>query len=371
MACAYSVSLVPMAGAPHSFSCAAAWWMLLGNTVLSSEDADPEDTSSLPSTPRGPVSPQHEFQAGDVLPSLNNYLFGAVGLHISMSAPAPFSTPTAQQQPEESLPGTSPIPSSPLTPFSSQVRMAETRAQENSIPPALPPLSTDGIIPSSTIIGTKEERLPVTCRKSHRKQALTVATQKVVSKQVSEESKTVVFDEILNKLRGMDSCSDSLCCTLLLLRLWPSSESLATRRIIPDVSWAYHHRHVHLRISESYQNLTHKPRTNIGRHTRRVSGDDKLPAQTPSTPIETPADPYLSLDPVLISSKMEGLLSIKPSTLCELSSSMRSFARVIASKACHECGSPASHRGLTRENTRGKLDPRVWVPVAMGHHGSE
>ncbi|KAJ6627926.1 hypothetical protein B0H10DRAFT_1940885 [Mycena sp. CBHHK59/15] len=40
-------------------------------------------------------------------------------------------------------------------------------------------------------------------------------------------------------------------------------------------------------------------------------------------------------------------------------------------KACHECGSPASHCRLTHENTRGKLDLRVRVPIATGHHRSE
>ncbi|KAJ7175480.1 hypothetical protein C8R46DRAFT_890696, partial [Mycena filopes] len=57
----------------------------------------------------------------------------------------------------------------------------------------------------------------------------------------------------------------------------------------------------HLGISESYQNLTHKPRTNTRRRRRRVLGD-----YCPPTPPPTP-------------------------TLHELSSSMRGFARVTAS----------------------------------------
>ncbi|KAJ7823342.1 hypothetical protein B0H14DRAFT_2597994 [Mycena olivaceomarginata] len=60
----------------------------------------------------------------------------------------------------------------------------------------------------------------------------------------------------------------------------------------------------HLGISESYQNLTHKPRTNVN---------------------------FVPPNPVLLAEKMEGLLSIKLSTLRELSGSMRSFARVVAS----------------------------------------
>ncbi|KAJ6601487.1 hypothetical protein B0H10DRAFT_1958500 [Mycena sp. CBHHK59/15] len=39
-------------------------------------------------------------------------------------------------------------------------------------------------------------------------------------------------------------------------------------------------------------------------------------------------------------------------------------------KARHECGSPAGHGGLTRENTHGKTDLRVRVPVATGFYGS-
>jgi hypothetical protein len=86
----------------------------------------------------------------------------------------------------------------------------------------------------------------------------------------------------------------------------------------------------HLGISESYQNLTHKPRTNTKWRTRRVSGDKTPPAPPPSTP-KSPTEIYLPPDPNLLAEKMEGLRSIKLSTLRELSSSMRSFTRVVAS----------------------------------------
>ncbi|KAJ6617239.1 hypothetical protein B0H10DRAFT_2384929 [Mycena sp. CBHHK59/15] len=422
---------------------------LAGNIVLSSEDADPEDTSSLPSTPTGPVSLQHEVRAGDVLPSLNNYLLGAVGLHASTSTPTPFITPTARQKPQESLPGSSPIPSSPI-------RTAATAALAKSILPALPPLSSDGIIPSSPIVGTKQERLAATRKKSHRRRALTLATQKVVSKQVSEENKTAVFDEILNKLRENRLTFGQLMLYVFdpiykqgstrwdgffkeegmatrILNLWASNKNSATARE-EVASWAenyvedviqnegqnvtaskvlqtggtsvdnsyvtgfsmvkvgemlgsaarvatkmlnafatsarnlktnlpqraakrftvvtsaalallgeFSHKNnysrrimglylyatgaqrqtitvmSHLGISESYQNLTHKPCTNISRRTRRVSGDDAPPAPPPSTPTETSTEPTYPQIP------------IKLSTLRELSLSMRNFARVVAS----------------------------------------
>ncbi|KAJ7796061.1 hypothetical protein B0H14DRAFT_3887868 [Mycena olivaceomarginata] len=85
----------------------------------------------------------------------------------------------------------------------------------------------------------------------------------------------------------------------------------------------------HLGICESYQNLPHKPRTNTKRRTRRVSGDEAPPAPPPSTPeLKTPTEIYSLPDPSLLAKKIEGLRSIKLSTLRELSSSMRSFSRV-------------------------------------------
>jgi hypothetical protein len=86
----------------------------------------------------------------------------------------------------------------------------------------------------------------------------------------------------------------------------------------------------HLGISESYQNLTHKPRTNARQRTRRVCGDYSQPTP-PSTPLTSAPKPYVPPDPVLLASEIENLLTIKLSTLRELSSSMRSFARVVAS----------------------------------------
>jgi hypothetical protein len=96
------------------------------------------------------------------------------------------------------LPGSSPILSSP---FSSPARNAATQALVNSVPSVLPPLSSNGIIASSPIVGTKERKLAASYRKRERKRANTVAARKVVAEEEAEENKTKVFDEIHVKLR--------------------------------------------------------------------------------------------------------------------------------------------------------------------------
>ncbi|KAJ6552529.1 hypothetical protein B0H10DRAFT_2376678 [Mycena sp. CBHHK59/15] len=86
--------------------------------------------------------------------------------------------------------------------------------------------------------------------------------------------------------------------------------------------------------------------------------DTKYPVTESALATVTLSIPWFTITVRLYPARMSG------STFCPL-------LRRIRAKACHECGSPASHRGLTRENTRGKLDPRVRVPVATGHHGSK
>jgi hypothetical protein len=81
----------------------------------------------------------------------------------------------------------------------------------------------------------------------------------------------------------------------------------------------------HLGNSESYQNLTHKPQTNARQRTWRISGDYSPPTP-PSTPLISAPKPYVPPDPVLLASEIKNLLTIKLSTLRELSSSMHSFA---------------------------------------------
>ncbi|KAJ7932234.1 hypothetical protein B0H13DRAFT_1593550 [Mycena leptocephala] len=342
---------------------------------------------------------------------------------------------------QDSLPGSSPILSSPISPHSSPARVAATQALANSVPPALPPLSSDGIIPSSPIVGTNAEGLAASYRKRERKRANTVATRKVVAEEEAEENKTRVFDEILAQLQENGLTFGQLMVYVFdpihkqgstrwdgffkepgmatrILNLWTSKKNSTTRReevaawaedyvadiiqnegqdvtaskvlqtagtpidysyvtgfsmmkagemigsvarvaikmlnvfatsarnlktnlpqraakrftVVTSAALAlfgeYSHKNnysqrimalylyasgaqrqtisvmSHLGICESYQNLTHKPRTSTKRRTRRVSGDEAPPAPPP----------------------------IKLSTpLRELSSSMRSFARVVAS----------------------------------------
>ncbi|KAJ7026665.1 hypothetical protein C8F04DRAFT_966145 [Mycena alexandri] len=136
------------------------------------------------------------------MPSFTHYLFGGVGLNPSTSASVPGTTTPTRYQRGDSLPGSSPIDSSPARSiFSSPARIAATQALANSVPLPLPPLSSDGINPSSPITGTKEDRLAASYRKRHRKRANTIAAQKVLSGEEAEDNKTVVFDDILNKLR--------------------------------------------------------------------------------------------------------------------------------------------------------------------------
>ncbi|KAJ7698296.1 hypothetical protein B0H17DRAFT_1129822 [Mycena rosella] len=357
---------------------------LVKNIVLSSEDED--NSEGLGSTPNTPT------RINAPLPSLSNYFHGVVEIHASTSAARPFSTPIARQLVEESLPGSSPIPSSPVTPIPSPVRMAATRALANTAPSELPPLSSDGIIPSSPVIGTREEKVAATRRKNQCKRALTLATHKVVSKQATEENKTAIFDEILEKLpangltfgqlmldtargeigswaenyvaaliqsEGQDvTASKALqttdmavdnsyvtgfsmvragemlgsvarVATKMLNAFATSAHNLKTnlplragKRFTVVISAAlallgefshennYSQRIMglylyatgaqrqtitvmsHLGISESYQNLTHKPRTNIHRCTRRICGDHDPPAPPPSTLPDRPTEPY-------------------------------------------------------------------------------
>ncbi|KAJ7768938.1 hypothetical protein B0H16DRAFT_1307636 [Mycena metata] len=386
------------------------------------------------------------------MPSLTSYLLGGVGLNPLTSTSLPIITTPTRQRRGDSLPGSSPIEdSSPASSvFSSPERVAATRALADSVPyvpSPLPPLSSDGINPSSPIIGTKEERLAASYRKRHRKRANTVATQRVQSQEEAEENKTAIFDEILQKLRDKGFTFAQLMLYVFdpsnkqgttrwdgffketglaarILNFWVSNKNSATAReevgtwaedyvavrihseaqsvtaskmlqtagtrvdndyvtsfsmvkvgeriaslarvtmrmldtfatsarnlktnlpqrvakrftVVTSAALAllgqYSHKNnysrrimglylyatgaqrqtitvmAHLGISESYQNLTHKPRTNARRRTRR---------------------PYTPPDPVALASEIQDLLTIKLSTLHELSSSMRGFARVAAS----------------------------------------
>ncbi|KAJ7038344.1 hypothetical protein C8F04DRAFT_1256355 [Mycena alexandri] len=112
---------------------------------------------------------------------------------------SPFTTPTNRRQREDSLPGSSPIFSSPIT--QSPERLAAAQALTQSVSTTLPPLSDDSFIVSSPIVGTRDERFAASYRKRGRKRANTIAAQKVISEQDVEANKITVFEEILAKLR--------------------------------------------------------------------------------------------------------------------------------------------------------------------------
>ncbi|KAJ7859628.1 hypothetical protein B0H14DRAFT_3084919 [Mycena olivaceomarginata] len=60
--------------------------------------------------------------------------------------------------------------------------------------------SADGIIPTSPIVGSREERQAISRRKGQRQRAITKAAQKLTSLEQSQENKAAIFDEILEKL---------------------------------------------------------------------------------------------------------------------------------------------------------------------------
>ncbi|KAJ7731865.1 hypothetical protein B0H16DRAFT_1427291 [Mycena metata] len=101
------------------------------------------------------------------------------------------TTPTRRRH--NSLPGSSPIPTSPIQPSPagpSTVAMSLT----------LPPLSSDGIIPTSPLVGSREERKAHAIEKGRRKRIATMADKKVASAEESEVNKLALFDEILGDL---------------------------------------------------------------------------------------------------------------------------------------------------------------------------
>ncbi|KAJ7302510.1 hypothetical protein DFH08DRAFT_826533 [Mycena albidolilacea] len=85
----------------------------------------------------------------------------------------------------------------------------------------------------------------------------------------------------------------------------------------------------HLGISESYQNLTHKPRFTILRRSRRVDPEDPIPSTPPSTP-SLHAHVYTPPNPELLTAKIENLRAIRLGTLHQLSGAMRDMAQGVA-----------------------------------------
>lgn len=85
----------------------------------------------------------------------------------------------------------------------------------------------------------------------------------------------------------------------------------------------------HLGISESYQNLTRKPRFVIHRRARRINPDDPIP----SPPLPTPLlhdHQYTPPDSMLLATKIESLRTMRVGTIRDLSGAMRDVARGIA-----------------------------------------
>ncbi|KAJ7280067.1 hypothetical protein C8J57DRAFT_1464500 [Mycena rebaudengoi] len=171
---------------------------LEGNTILSSDDGpnSPMLSPSLPNTHFGAYRSRSTTPIGPPLPSLNRYLFGSVGL-----LPA---TPSRRRS--ESLPGSSPV----YSPSDLPHPLPPTEKDDPAAPIprhlflALPPLSSDDLIISSPVIGTKEQQQAKRRGKGQKQRAATLANNRVTAKDVSEEHAVAVFDEILTLLKDND-----------------------------------------------------------------------------------------------------------------------------------------------------------------------
>ncbi|KAJ7443701.1 hypothetical protein FB451DRAFT_1437210 [Mycena latifolia] len=354
-----------------------------GRAVISSED-DPADTPVRPESPPPSPTPAVSVQG------INLYTPGAVGLW-------PFATPIAG-------------PSTPTTsPEGSPIRPA-TAAHA-----ALPAISSDGLIYTSPIVGTKDERKAKAYLKGQKKKRATLANQSVST----EAQKHAIFDGILDELKTNGLTFGDLMLYVFnpiykqgetrwhgffrnrglatsILGFWVAPENSRTAReevtewagdfvanlaqdeaqditsskrlqtgdatvdgeyIVTSATLAllgeYSHKNnfsrrimglylyaagaqrqtitvmAHLGISESYQNLTRKPRFTITRRARRVDPDAPLPPRPSSTPL-TASHPYIPPDAVLLAAKIEGLRKIRLGTLRQLSGAMRDMARSVA-----------------------------------------
>ncbi|KAJ7438067.1 hypothetical protein FB451DRAFT_1344455 [Mycena latifolia] len=148
--------------------------VLQGNTIFSSDA--PDSPTSSAATPTRQLSPTADAIPRQRIPPLNAYLLGSVGLS----------------------PGNPTLHS----PFHTPARSAQTQELAASIPevPELPPLSSDGIIPTSPLVGSKEERKASARSKGARKRARTMIAKNVTAVEAAEERKVAIFDEILEKL---------------------------------------------------------------------------------------------------------------------------------------------------------------------------
>ncbi|KAJ7735443.1 hypothetical protein B0H14DRAFT_3613658 [Mycena olivaceomarginata] len=118
---------------------------LKGRRILSSDGGSPpralsddeRDAAPGPETPTRALSDDEESGRRTPLPSLETYMRGGVGLGVVSTPHSPF-TPLAVQR-ADSLPGSSPIPTSPVHPSHSE----DLR---------------DGLIYTSPVVGTKEQK---------------------------------------------------------------------------------------------------------------------------------------------------------------------------------------------------------------------
>ncbi|KAJ7622305.1 hypothetical protein FB45DRAFT_992097 [Roridomyces roridus] len=417
-------------------------------TIVSSDDS-PTPSPSISTAPLSTLGAQNQTP----LPALQTYLRGGVGLGLAASSVSRSHSP---------LPGSSPVATSPVGPGSGSGSDSDseevdevnvTPIAQTTLPALLPPLSSDGLVYSDPIIGTKEERKAKARQKGQTKRMETLTARKVETAESSEANKVAVFEEILDKLSSSGLTFGQLMLYVFdptnkkgaqrgqatqILNFWVSNKNSKSAReevgawaeefiedamreeakeitesqvlqtthttvdhdyntgriamkmlaafatssrnlknsldervrkrftIITSAALTllgeYSHRNnfsrrilglylyatgaqrqtisvmSHLGISEGYQSLTHKPRVMINRRPRGVKHDDPHPPAPPSTPPPEPSvagSPqaiYAPPDAELLTEKIKALEKvIKPGTLQELSLSMRSLARGVAS----------------------------------------
>ncbi|KAJ7759308.1 hypothetical protein B0H14DRAFT_3596127 [Mycena olivaceomarginata] len=222
---------------------------VVGRTILSSDAGTPTRAPSVdPQTPTGPFSDDEERTADGrqtPLPSLEAYLRGGVGLGLVSAPYSPFRP--LQAHGDDSLPGSSPIPTSPVRPLSFESSGSEDSGSESSdnedktpVTPALPPLSSDGLLYTSPIAGTKEQKLAKIRAKAAKKRLATIANKQTAAEAASEEENVAIFEEILEKLSSNRLSFGQLMLYVFdplhrglatqILNLWVSNKNSATVR---------------------------------------------------------------------------------------------------------------------------------------------
>ncbi|KAJ7882434.1 hypothetical protein B0H14DRAFT_3755712 [Mycena olivaceomarginata] len=182
---------------------------LKGRRILSSDGGSPptalfddeRDAAPGPETPTRALSDDEESGRRTPLPSLETYMHGGVGLGVVSTLHSPF-TPLAVRR-ADSLPGSSPIPTSPVHPSHSEDSQSEDSGSEGSgnedeAPKIL--LYHDGLIHTSPVVGTKEQKKAKKWEKGAKKRKETMANKQSASAASAEECKAAVFEEVLETL---------------------------------------------------------------------------------------------------------------------------------------------------------------------------